>query len=92
MPRVNNRLLFDAFNSLKDPSRDIEARSRQNGCVRILPEEPLRVDLLHIRLEWLVYPGVDRLHKTGAARRNNLELNAKTLDGIGNAAEEMDLE
>ena len=40
-PRVNDRLLFDAFNSLEDPSRYIEVRSGRNGCVGILSEEPL---------------------------------------------------
>jgi len=50
------------------------------------------VDLPHIRLEWLVNSNVDLLHKTSAAGRDNLELDAETLDGNGNAAKEMDLE
>ena len=52
-------------------------------------KEPLRVDLPHVRLEWLVN-SVDWLHETGAAGRDNLELDAEPLDG--NAAKEMDLE
>ena len=55
-------------------------------------EEPLRVDLPHVRLEMLVNSDVDWLHETGAAGRDNLELDAETLDGVGNAAKEMDLE
>ena len=63
-----------------------------NGCVHILFKEPLRVDLPHVHLEWLVSSDVDWLHETGAARRDNLELDAETLYGIGDTAKEMDLE
>ena len=63
-----------------------------NGCVRILSKEPLRVDLHHVGLEWLVDSDINQLHETGAAGRDNPKLDAKTLDGVGNAAKEMDLE
>ena len=59
-----------------------------NGCVRILSKEPLRVDLHHVGLEWLVDSDINQLHETGAAGRDNPKLDAKTLDGVGNAAKE----
>ena len=55
-------------------------------------EKPLGVDLPHVCLERLVNSDVDWLHKTGAAGRDNLKLNSKTLDGVGDAAKEIDLE
>ena len=63
-----------------------------NGCIRILFKEQVRVDLPHVCFEWLVSSDADWLHKTGAAGRDNLELDDETMDGIGNTAKEMDLE
>jgi hypothetical protein len=49
-------------------------------------------DLPHGGLEWLVNSNVNWLHETGAAGRDNLELDPMTLDGVSSAAKEMDLE
>ncbi len=67
-------------------------RTGRNGCVRILSKEPLGEDLPRVHLEWLVHFDVDWLHETDAAGRGNLEINVETLDGVGDAAKEMDLE
>jgi hypothetical protein len=46
----------------------------------------------HVSLERLIEAYVDWLDEAGASGRNKLDLNAKSLDGIGDGTFEVDLE
>jgi hypothetical protein len=77
-------LLIDSCNRLNDPGRYLLMTWTAEGIVGILAHQPVGIHLLHVGFEWSIKANIDRLHKTGAACGNKLNLNTKTQNGISN--------
>ena len=91
-PGIPDGLVRDRPHRLEDPRRHVFAFCSADGKVGILFQQPRSVHLRHVGLVRLVDPNVDRLHESSATARDEFDLDAKTLDGVGDAPKQMHLE
>ncbi len=86
-PRVADHLHADVVLCVDDPLGNIVVRGSRDARDRdvgILQHHPLEEFVPHLALEGLSKADIDRLDEPRAAGRDELNLHAKCLDGIGN--------
>jgi hypothetical protein len=83
-PCIADSLHADVVLPVNDPLGNIVARGSGYWHIKILQHHPLEKFVAHLAFEGLVISNVDRLDKPRAASGDELNLHAKSLDGVDN--------
>jgi hypothetical protein len=91
-PCVDDSITRNPTYRVDDPLRHFEARRSPERLGQILAHHEVSVDLAHVRLVWLVKANVDGLNQAGTSGGDELDLNTKAFDGLGDTPKKMDFE
>ncbi len=72
------------------PFHDVNMPGSRHCLVSVLCEHPIAVVFMDLRLEWLVIAAVDRLNLASASRGDEINLDAKGLNGVNDGSHLVD--